>query len=123
AILADGETIPTRTLVSTVPAFAHPLIDALKLAKAKNGRVLTNSHLQVDGTSNVWAIGDCARIATADGTIVPPTAQHATRQAGVAAHNILAAIRGGQPRVFDFKGLGKMGALGHRSAVAEILGI
>ena len=123
AILADGETIPTRTLVSTVPAFAHPLIDALKLPKAKNGRVLTNSHLQVDGTSNVWAIGDCARIATADGTIVPPTAQHATRQAGVAAHNILAAIRGGQRREFDFKGLGKMGSLGHRSAVADILGI
>lgn len=123
AILAGGETIPTRTLVSTVPAFSHPLLEALRLPKAKNGRLLTNGHLQVEGTTNVWAVGDCGRIATADGTIVPPTAQHATRQASVAAHNILAAIRGGQPRVFDFKGLGKMGALGHRSAVAEILGI
>jgi NADH dehydrogenase len=123
AILAGGEAIPTRTLVSTVPAFSHPLIEALRLPKAKNGRLLTNGHLQVEGISDVWAVGDCGRIATADGTIVPPTAQHATRQASVAAHNILAAIRGGQPRVFDFKGLGKMGALGHRSAVAEILGI
>lgn len=123
AILTGGETIPTRTLVSTVPAFPHPLIEALPLPKAKNGRLLTNGHLQVEGTSDVWAVGDCGRIATADGTIVPPTAQHATRQGSVAAHNILAAIRGGRPRVFDFKGLGKMGALGHRSAVAEILGI
>src|SRR5262245_14118747 len=36
AILADGETIPTRTLVSTVPAFSHPLIEAMSLTKAKN---------------------------------------------------------------------------------------
>lgn len=123
AILAGGEAIPTRTLVSTVPAFAHPLIEALALPKAKNGRLLTTGTLQVEGTSNVWAVGDCGRIATPDGQVAPPTAQHATRQAAVAAHNVLAAIRGGTPRVFDFKGLGKMGSLGHRSAVAEILGV
>jgi NADH:ubiquinone reductase (H+-translocating) len=123
AILEGGEAIPTRTLVSTVPAFAHPLIEALPLPKAKNGRLLTDGHLQVDGTSNVWAVGDCARIANPDGTVVPPTAQHATRQADVVAHNILAAIRGGPKRVFDFSGLGKMGSLGHQSAVAEILGV
>jgi NADH:ubiquinone reductase (H+-translocating) len=123
AILADGETIPTRTLVSTVPAFPHPLLEALPLPKAKNGRLLTDGHLQVEGTSDVWAVGDCARIANPDGTVAPPTAQHATRQAAVAAHNILAAIRGGRKRVFDFKGLGKMGSLGHHSAVAEVLGV
>ncbi|HEY6552150.1 MAG TPA: FAD-dependent oxidoreductase [Vicinamibacteria bacterium] len=124
AILAGGEVIPTRTLVSTVPASPHPLIESLPLPKAKNGRVVTNPHLQVEGTSNVWAIGDCARIANPDGRVVPPTAQHATRQADVVAHNILVALRGeGKPRVFDFGGLGKMGSLGHHSAVAEILGV
>jgi NADH dehydrogenase len=123
AHLASGESIPTRTLVSTVPAFAHPLIEALPLPKAGNGRVLTDGHLLVQGTQDVWAVGDCARIATPDGAVAPPTAQHATRQAAVAAHNIVAAIRGGTPRVFDFKGLGKMGSLGHRSAVAEVLGV
>ncbi len=40
----------------------------------------------------------------------------------MAAHNILVALRGGTPRIFDFKGLGKMGSLGHRSAVAEAFG-
>ena len=123
AILAGGESIPTRTLVSTVPSSPHPLIEALALPKAKNGRLLSDGHLQVEGATDVWAVGDCAKIATADGTVVPPTAQHATRQAVVAAHNILAAIRGGEKRVFDFKGLGKMGSLGHRSAVAEIFGV
>jgi len=124
AVLAGGERIPTRTLVSTVPASPHPLIEKLALPKAGNGRLLTNPQLQVEGTSNLWAIGDCARIANPDGKVVPPTAQHATRQAEVAAHNILAALRGERrPRVFNFGGLGKMGSLGHHSAVAEILGV
>jgi NADH dehydrogenase len=124
AILAGGESIPTKTLVSTVPASPHPLLDGLPLPKAKNGRVLADGRLRVEGTRGVWALGDCARITTADGAVVPPTAQHATRQAAVAAHNIVAEIRGvGQERTFDFKGLGKMGSLGHHSAVAEILGI
>jgi NADH dehydrogenase len=42
----------------------------------------------------------------------------------VAAHNIVRAIRGsGQPKEFAFKALGKMSALGHHSAVAEIMGM
>jgi NADH dehydrogenase len=36
------------------------------------------------------------------------------------AHNIAARLRGGQPKIFRFPGLGKMGSLGHRSAVAEL---
>ncbi len=122
AILAGGERIPTRTLVSTVPASPHPLVEAQPLPKGRNGRLVTNGQLQVEGTSNVWALGDCAQIPLPDGSFAPPTAQHATRQAAVVAHNIVAALRGGRTRVFEFKGLGKMGALGHRSAVAEILG-
>ena len=120
AILRGGEAIPTRTLVSTVPSFPHPLLEALPLAKAKNRRLLVNRHLQAEGRTNVWALGDCAVVPQEDGTPAPPTAQHATRQAAVAAHNILATLRGGALRTFDFKGLGKMGALGHRSAVAEL---
>ena len=38
-------------------------------------------------------------------------------------HNIVATLRGGQKRTFTFTGLGKMGSLGHRSAVAEVFGI
>jgi NADH:quinone reductase (non-electrogenic) len=122
AILAGGERIPTRTLVSTVPSSPHPLIAALPLPKAKNGRLVADGFLRLDGRDDVWALGDCAQVPAPEGGFAPPTAQHAIRQAATAAHNIVAALRGGQPRAFDFKGLGKMGSLGHRSAVAEILG-
>ena len=58
-----------------------------------------------------------------NGGTAPPTAQHATRQAKVLAHNLVVAIRGGARRVFDFKGLGKMGSLGRHTAVADVFGL
>src|SRR6185436_2072771 len=59
AILAGGEKIGTRTLVSTVPSSPHPIIDGLDLPKGKNGRLITNSFLEVQGAENIWALGDC----------------------------------------------------------------
>jgi NADH:ubiquinone reductase (H+-translocating) len=122
AILRGGETIPTKTLVSTVPSFPHPLLEELPLAKGKNRRLLATRHLQAEGRTDVWVLGDCAVVPQSDGTPAPPTAQHAVRQAAVAAHNIVATLNGRPLRTFDFKGLGKMGSLGHRSAVAELPG-
>ena len=123
AVLGDGTKIPTRTLVSTVPSYPHPLIDGLALPKNKGGRILVTPELQVQGMDGVWALGDCAQVPTISGTTAPPTAQHATRQAQVLAGNLVASVRGGKRRVFDFKGLGKMGALGRHSAVADIFGL
>ena len=123
AVLGDGTTIATRTLVSTVPSFAHPLIEALDLPKNKGGRILVNPELQVQGTPGVWALGDCASVPTPGGAAAPPTAQHATRQAKVLARNLAATIRGARRRAFDFKGLGKMGSLGRHTAVADVFGL
>jgi NADH dehydrogenase len=123
AILKSGERIETRTLVSTVPSSPHPILEALGLPKGKNGRLEVDRGLRVAGHANIWAVGDCAFARTPAGQPVPPTAQHATRQAEVVAHNIVAGLRAGTPRDFTFEGLGKMGSLGHRSAVAEILGL
>lgn len=123
AILADGRRLPTRTLVSTVPSSPHPLVDALTSLPKERGRIVVDGHLAVAGVPGVWALGDCAVVRNPDGSINPPTAQHATRQATALATNLVASIRGGPTRVYDFKGLGKMGALGHRSAVAEMFGI
>jgi NADH dehydrogenase len=123
AILQGGEKIPTRTLVSTVPSSPHPIIDGLDLPKGKNGRLITDRYLQVNGTDNIWALGDCAQVPAHGEGFAPPTAQHAIRQARSAATNIVAAIRGGQRSEFSFEGLGMMGALGHHSAVAEIMGV
>lgn len=120
AILGSGVRIPTKTLVSTVPSFPNPLIDAIDLRK-EGGRIVVNGHLEVEGAENIWALGDTARVPNAaDNQHCPPTAQHAIRQAQTLAHNIAARIHDRKPKVFRFPGLGKMGSLGHHSAVAEL---
>src|SRR5262245_61539408 len=106
AILKGGEILATATLVSTVPAFPHPLVEALPLEKA-GGRLVVDDRLRAGGRSDVWALGDCARVPAPGGGFSPPTAQHATRQAEVVADNIVAALDGAEARPFHFGGLGK----------------
>jgi NADH:quinone reductase (non-electrogenic) len=77
AILAGGEKIPTRTLVSTVPSSPHPILDGLALPKGKNGRLITDSFLKVAGAENIWALGDCAQVPQRDGGFCPPTLRYA----------------------------------------------
>lgn len=123
AIFKSGVEVPTKTLVSTVPSTVAPVLQKLDCAKEK-GRLLVNSRLELKGYEGVvWSLGDCASAKTKAGNVVPPTAQHAIREAKTVAHNIAAAMRGGASSEFAFEGLGKLGSLGHFSAVAEILGI
>jgi NADH:quinone reductase (non-electrogenic) len=123
ALLVGGGRLETRTLVSTVPSGSNPLVAMLPVKKER-GRILVDARLEVPEYPGVWAVGDCAAIRDGKtGEFCPPTAQHATRQAACVAHNIAAAVKGTAPRTFTFTALGKMGSLGRRSAVAEILGI
>ena len=116
------ETISTRTAVATVPAGPHPILTQLPIPQDK-GRIVVDQTTEVPGWPGMWAIGDCAAIKQVDGNISPPTAQHALRQAKTCAQNIAASMRGTKKTNFAFTGLGKLGSLGRRSAVAEILGL
>jgi NADH dehydrogenase len=109
--------------VSTVPSAPNPLVAMLPVKKER-GRIAVDRHLEIADWPGVWAVGDCAHILDArTGEPCPPTAQHAIREARCAARNIAATLRGGERRAFAFKALGKMGALGHHQAVAEVLGV
>jgi len=123
AILQSGIVIPCKTLISTVPSAPPPVLRKLDCQK-EWGKLLVNTGLELkDYEGRVWALGDCASIKTVAGTRVPPTAQHATREATTAAINIAASVRGGNKAEFAFVGLGTMGSLGHGAAVAQILGV
>ena len=122
-LLSTGESIPAKTLVATVPAGLPALLQELDCPK-QGQRLAVNTSLELQGEEGrVWALGDCARITMANGEIAPPTAQHATREARTVAENIRAAARGETKREFSFAGLGKLGSLGHHSAVAEVFGM
>src|SRR5919109_2141083 len=93
--LDNGMIIPTYTLVWTAGVTSSSLIKGISSCDHdKADRITDNKYLQVKGYSDVYAIGDCASIIDPNtGKPCPPTAQHAMRQAKVAAENIVSTIR------------------------------
>jgi len=121
--MEGGERIPTKTLVSTVPAAPNPLVAALP-CKKERGRIVVNKYLEAVDCPGVWALGDCAWVVDhKTWQPCPPTAQHATRQAECLAKNLVASLREEPKQAFSFQALGKLASLGHRSAVAEVFGV
>jgi NADH dehydrogenase len=122
ATLSDGEVVPTRTVVWTAGVKAHPVVGQFGLPLDERGRIVVDSHLQVDGFDDVWAIGDCAAVPdpARKGQPCPPTAQHAIRQGRVAGANVARALGGshGRRRRFTYKTKGVFVDMGRRKAVA-----
>ena len=120
--LSDGTEVPARTVVWTAGTAANPTLAGLPCQTAR-GRLAVNERLELPEWPGVWALGDCAAVPDLQkGGYHPPTAQHAIRQARVAADNIIAAAQGRPGRAFRFPGLGQLAAIGRRSGVAQILG-
>ena len=122
AVLGDGQRIPTKTLVSSVPSSPNPLVLDIDVPH-DHGRIKSDLKMQVEGFSNVWALGDCALIPhpKTDG-FCPPTAQFAIREAKTCATNIVASLDNRPLSDFAFTELGKMAALGHRRAIIQMFG-
>ena len=77
----------------------------------------------VEGYPGIWALGDCAMIPDEHGGYQPPTAQHASREGKVLAHNIVANSLGKDLIPFRFNTLGLLASIGRRTGVARILGV
>ena len=120
--LTDGTRINSFTLVWTAGTAPHPLLEKLPLPKERQ-RLKVNAAMGVEGYPGIWALGDCAMIPDEHGGYQPPTAQHASREGKVLAHNIVANTRGKDLIPFRFNTLGLLASIGRRTGVARILNI
>jgi len=123
--LSDGTTIATHTLAWTAGITAAPAVAKLGLPTDDHGRIPTDAHMRVPGFENVWAVGDAAAVPDPanPGSPCPQTAQHAMRQGRRVADNVAAALGHGRSRPFTYKTMGMVVDLGHRKAVAALLGV
>lgn len=122
-LTANGDTIPTRTVIWCAGIKQVPFVESLPFAKSKDGRVVVNRYLQVPESHNIYAIGDCAYLEQEDGMgPYPPTFQVAFRQGRVCARNILNAIRGKPQRSYRSKFVGQVFYVDRNTAVAELFG-
>jgi NADH:quinone reductase (non-electrogenic) len=124
--LDDGEEFGAGTLVWTAGVAPSPLARQAGLPTDARGRVIVNEFLAVRGTSDAWALGDCAAVpdlAAGGGALCAPTAQHAYRQARRLAGNIAAVLRGGTPRPYRHASAGSVASLGLYRGVADVYGM
>lgn len=130
AHLTDGTTVPEAVVVWCAGVAASPLVESTGLPTTK-GRLAVSADLRMPDFDTIYALGDAAAVpdltkqADKDGVfpVCPPTAQHAMRQAGTAAANVIADVRGQERQDYRHKDLGLVVDLGGSQAVAKPLGI
>lgn len=120
--LSDGSILAAGTVIWTAGTSPSPVLETLPCQK-QGGRLVVNEFMEVPGWDGVWALGDCALVMNPrTAKPYPPTAQHAMREGKRVAKNILAMIRGGTKKPFEYSTIGMLAAIGHRTGVANILG-
>ena len=124
-VLDCGTKLDACTVVCTVGNAPHPLLVRLGSHNGvtmERGKVLVHPTGLAIGQQNVWSAGDCAVFPKAGGGYCPETAQFAFRQGLMVGDNIARAMAGQPLRSFTFTGLGELASIGHRSAVANMMG-
>ncbi len=119
-VLASGEEIRSKTVVWTGGVRGNSIIEKSGF-ETMRGRLKVDPHLLAPGYDDVFIIGDLALIMNEQaGRPYPPTAQMATQQAPVCAHNLLAKIRGGQLKEFVPQLKGTLASLGKGEGIGMI---
>ena len=114
----DGAQLRARTVVWSGGVRVNPLVAAVSLPKAKDGRLVVDDRFRVNGRDDVLAIGDAAYFEHA-GKGLPQLAQVAVLEAPGAARNIVALVRGEPTTPFVYHRKGDLVALGRTQAGAE----
>ena len=119
-MLKDGETFASESVIATIGTRPNPLATLSRLP-LERGRIRVDGALRVAGCERIWAVGDCALVVNGrDGSVSPPTAQFAVRQARLLAENLLAVIGGREAQGFVYRPRGALATLGHRRGVAAL---
>jgi NADH dehydrogenase len=85
--LGNGETIDTKTVISTVGLQANQLNKKLPVEHDELGRMVTADDLRVKGATNIFAAGDSAHVYVDDEHLALMSCQHAMTMGKFAGHN------------------------------------
>lgn len=128
-ILDDGTEFDSDTIIWTAGVKANPMLRNTDLPLDERGRVRCTAAMQVVGLPGVWSAGDCSAVPDLSRTeedpnaTCVPNAQHAIRQSKLLAKNIVATLRGKEPKEYFHKYLGSVAGLGLYKGVADVFGL
>jgi len=119
-VLSDGTTIKTRTVIWAGGLKASALSAKLGVPAGRGGRLDVQPDLTVAGFEGVYALGDFANIAGADGQPLPQLASVAEQSGKWCARNIASDITNRPRESFRYLDKGIMAMIGRNSAVVEV---
>jgi NADH dehydrogenase len=122
-ILKSGEEIPTYTLMWTAGVKANSDAKDFGIESARAGRLKVNEFMEAVGVKDTYVVGDLSYFEETEGKPTPQIVEAAEQTAGTAAHNIAAAISGGEKQAFKGKYHGVMVSIGGRYGVANLGGM
>jgi NADH dehydrogenase len=119
--LSTGETFEADLIVWTAGVMANPVLKHTDLPIEERGRLRVQADLRVVDDNGVvddaWGAGDACAVpdlveGQGVGGFTVPNAQHAVRQGKLMAKNLVAVIRGEEPRKYVHRNQGAVAGIG-----------
>jgi NADH dehydrogenase len=119
-VRTNGELIPTRTIIWAAGVMASPAGRWLGVETDRAGRVKVNADLSVPEHPDIFAIGDTAAAADANGGMLPGVAPVAKQQGYYVAQAIAARQNGQGFPAFRYRNFGSLATIGRKRAVVQM---
>lgn len=119
--MSTGESFESDTIVWTAGVMANPVVRNTDFPVEERGRLRVGADLRLiteDGeiVPDAWGAGDVSAVPDLSGGGVGgycvPNAQHAVRQGKLMAKNIVATMRGDEPKEYFHKNMGAVAGIG-----------
>jgi len=118
---SDGEHLDAAAVIwAAGVTVSGTLASHLATKAGPSGRALVAADLRVDGSENVWSIGDAAAIADPRAAFYPQLAPVAIQSGQHCAKQILRVLNGEATEEFRYHDKGIMATIGRRAAVAKL---
>lgn len=117
----NGDSLASKTLVWVSGVTANRLEGITDDKIGRGGRIITDEYLRMNGTDDIFIIGDMALIQTPQNkTGHPQVAQVAIQQGQCTAKNLESTVLSQPLHPFKYKDKGSMATIGRNKAVADI---
>lgn len=118
----NGDGIKSHTILWTAGVSGETFKSDVKIASARDFRLVVEDTLSIKGLDGVFVAGDLAYFEF-NGHPLPMNAPVATQQGVHAANNILKLIAGKKAEPFKYRDRGSMVTIGRNSAITKIKGM
>ena len=117
--LEDGTQIPFGLIVWSGGIAPTALVANSSFVSSSNSRIITNSNLEIEQETNIYAAGDCALVKGSD---YPSTAQLAQQQGRYLAKALNRKAKGKTIKPFRYHHMGMLAYIGNKQALADTPG-